>query len=456
MVESFETIDLIVVVTELAEIDLYKFLRELKLRRTKLAEQHVQKLACDLLSALHYLHSKRILHRDLKPQNILLNNHRDVNNMQAKLCDFGLARYMDSNTFLMTSIKGTPLYMAPEVLHENLYDEKADFWSIGCIIYEALFGDSPVRLANPHVQIHQNLPQLMEWLRNPNIVWQAPIAKECKSFLQGLMKRDPRARPTWSWIKQHPYIANHLVILEENRNECPLTQTLTMSQQIKKEKQRDEIIFHRSRKMIDQAMIKCRLGDGPSKKTDDTKEKRNVIGDNASISSADSINAIIQTDLDTDVEGPMERTSSKRGAAGTANILLNPNMAIQRFTNNYPTTGNVMANGAESITNDIENLRIGTMAANIHEAERRQPAIEWPQPPLSSKGQITTRRELEQKKLCQNLENTSIRMRSSKEANGCHEKERAKESGERLVEICGHFLRLVSGGNLLLFFFLSV
>lgn len=98
MLNSFETPDYIVVVTELAEIDLHKFMG-----REKLSPNHVQKLTWNLLSALYYLHSKRILHRDLKPQNILLSG--DINQMNAKLCDFGLARNMTREDFLLTSIK---------------------------------------------------------------------------------------------------------------------------------------------------------------------------------------------------------------------------------------------------------------------------------------------------------------------------------------------------------------
>lgn len=105
MIDSFETVSDIVVVTALAEIDLKRFLRASK----RLAEDHVQKLTWDLISALYYLHSHRIVHRDLKPENILL----DANGLNAKLCDFGLARNMTLETHLLTSMIGTPLYMAP-------------------------------------------------------------------------------------------------------------------------------------------------------------------------------------------------------------------------------------------------------------------------------------------------------------------------------------------------------
>lgn len=88
MLSSFETIDYIVVVTELASIDLHQFMS-----CNKLSEKNVQRLCWHLLSALYYLHSHRVSHRDLKPQNILLNNYHNIDEMEAKLCDFGLGSY---------------------------------------------------------------------------------------------------------------------------------------------------------------------------------------------------------------------------------------------------------------------------------------------------------------------------------------------------------------------------
>jgi serine/threonine protein kinase len=76
--------------------------------------------------ALHYLHSNRIIHRDMKPQNILIGANGTV-----KLCDFGFARAMSCSTMVLTSIKGTPLYMAPELVQEQPYNHTVRL-SRGC------------------------------------------------------------------------------------------------------------------------------------------------------------------------------------------------------------------------------------------------------------------------------------------------------------------------------------
>ena len=115
----FYTLFQLVVVTEYVESDLYKLLED---GRT-LSEDKMRMVACQLLSALYYLHSDRILHRDIKPQNILLTSDGII-----KLCDFGFARSMDLNTYVLTSVKGTPLYMAPEIIEEKPYDHNADLW----------------------------------------------------------------------------------------------------------------------------------------------------------------------------------------------------------------------------------------------------------------------------------------------------------------------------------------
>jgi fused-like protein len=103
-----------------------------------LPEAVVQKIAAQLVQALHYLHSNRVVHRDLKPQNILIGSRGLV-----KLCDFGFARAMSTQSIVLTSIKGTPLYMAPELVREEEYNHTVDLWSLGVILYELFWGAAP-------------------------------------------------------------------------------------------------------------------------------------------------------------------------------------------------------------------------------------------------------------------------------------------------------------------------
>ena len=91
--------------------------------------------------------SGRILHRDIKPGNIFLD---EFNN--CKLGDFGLARVLSSNSVFATTNVGTPLYMSPEQISEQAYDEKSDIWSLGCVIYELCTLSPPFQATN-HVAL---------------------------------------------------------------------------------------------------------------------------------------------------------------------------------------------------------------------------------------------------------------------------------------------------------------
>lgn len=91
----------------------------------KLPEAVVQSIAKQLIQALEYLHRNRIIHRDLKPQNVLLCAEGVV-----KLCDFGFARALSDNTIMLMSTKGTPLYMAPEMIQNHPYNETVSLCAI--------------------------------------------------------------------------------------------------------------------------------------------------------------------------------------------------------------------------------------------------------------------------------------------------------------------------------------
>ncbi|KAK6192112.1 hypothetical protein SNE40_003650 [Patella caerulea] len=221
MLDSFETNKEVVVVTDYAEGELFQILED----DGNLPEEQVKTIACQLVSALFYLHSHRILHRDMKPQNILLGKGGVV-----KLCDFGFARAMSFNTLVLTSIKGTPLYMSPELVEEKPYDHTADLWALGCIMYE-LFTGTPPFYTN-------SIFQLVNMIIKDPVKWPKNMSPAFKSFLQGLLNKNPKQRLAWPQLLHHPFVAEGVKVCDEDATlPSPFTQPLTASLILEKEKQ---------------------------------------------------------------------------------------------------------------------------------------------------------------------------------------------------------------------------
>ena len=124
-----------------------------KLIRSKGAQSEAQTLVylAQLVYGLRHLRQRNLIHRDLKPQNLLLSSHAP--DAVLKIADFGFARYMLQQDMAET-LCGSPLYMAPEILRFQKYDAKADLWSVGAIVYELLTARTPFTGAN-HVQVRQ-------------------------------------------------------------------------------------------------------------------------------------------------------------------------------------------------------------------------------------------------------------------------------------------------------------
>ncbi|XP_070683229.1 serine/threonine-protein kinase TIO-like isoform X6 [Malus domestica] len=158
-----------------------------------LPEEQVQAIAKQLVRALHYLHSNRIIHRDMKPQNILIGAGSIV-----KLCDFGFARAMSTNTVVLRSIKGTPLYMAPELVREQPYNHTADLWSLGVILYELFVGQPPFYTNSVYALIRHIVKDPVKYPDN--------ISPSFKNFLKGLLNKVPQNRLTWPALLEHPFV----------------------------------------------------------------------------------------------------------------------------------------------------------------------------------------------------------------------------------------------------------
>ena len=118
--------------------DLARFIKINKNRNNFIDEEFIWKVFAQIVLALKECHQRcnngmlqPILHRDIKPANILLDS-----NMNIKMADFGLAKQLNGRGDLASTNVGTPYYMAPEVISEKDYDDRADIWSLGCLLYE--------------------------------------------------------------------------------------------------------------------------------------------------------------------------------------------------------------------------------------------------------------------------------------------------------------------------------
>ena len=129
--DSFESNNSLFIVMEYCENgDLNSFLLKMQKKTPHINENSIWKFFLQMLIGLAYIHSKKILHRDLKAMNIFLSK-----NNECKIGDLGVAKILQNTMHAHTFI-GTPFYLSPEILEGKPYNEKSDVWALGCILYE--------------------------------------------------------------------------------------------------------------------------------------------------------------------------------------------------------------------------------------------------------------------------------------------------------------------------------
>ena len=163
-------------------------LREI-LRRGAISRHDAARLLADLSEGLHVIHSRGIVHRDVKPANVLLAPAQiPTRRWNAKLADFGIARLLDESRLTATGrIIGTPGYLSPEQVRGEPVGSSADVYSLGLLLLEALTGEQPF----PGPALESASARLV---RDPVIP--ADLGPEWVDLLTAMTARDPAARPT--------------------------------------------------------------------------------------------------------------------------------------------------------------------------------------------------------------------------------------------------------------------
>lgn len=155
-----------------------------------------------LALALEYLHRRKILHRDVKSENVFLRGKNDFppgNAATVQLGDFGTARTLDTTQALAQTMVGTPVYMSPEILQGQTYNHKSDIWSLGCILYEMMCFKHPFQGSNlTELTYHV----LFSSYDPPSEMY----SKELRHLLSSLLAEEAIARPTASAILTLPIL----------------------------------------------------------------------------------------------------------------------------------------------------------------------------------------------------------------------------------------------------------
>uniref|UniRef100_A0A452VKI6 non-specific serine/threonine protein kinase n=1 Tax=Ursus maritimus TaxID=29073 RepID=A0A452VKI6_URSMA len=168
-----------------------------------LTEPQIQVVCRQMLEALHFLHGKKIIHRDLKAGNVLMTLEGDI-----RLADFGVSAKNLKTLQKRDSFIGTPYWMAPEVvmcetMKDTPYDYKADIWSLGITLIEMAQIEPPHHELNPMrvlLKIAKSDP--------PTLLSPSKWSAEFRDFLKTALDKNPETRPSAAQLLEHPFVSS--------------------------------------------------------------------------------------------------------------------------------------------------------------------------------------------------------------------------------------------------------
>uniref|UniRef100_A0A8C9SHU7 Serine/threonine-protein kinase Nek4 n=1 Tax=Scleropages formosus TaxID=113540 RepID=A0A8C9SHU7_SCLFO len=185
--------------------DLYHKLKQQK--GELLQERQVIEWFVQIAMALQYLHEKHILHRDLKTQNIFLTKTNII-----KVGDLGIARVLENQNDMASTLIGTPYYMSPELFSNKPYNYKSDVWALGCCVYEMATLKHAFNAKDMNSLVYRivegKLPQ-MPSKYNPQL----------GELIKSMLSKKPEERPDVKQILRQPYIKRQIALFLEATKE---------------------------------------------------------------------------------------------------------------------------------------------------------------------------------------------------------------------------------------------
>ena len=164
-------------------------------RNVVFPEEKAKFYVIELVVALDFLHKNNMVYRDLKPENILLDSQGHV-----KLTDFGLSKIFENENDKAYTVCGTPQYLAPEILLRKGYDKAVDWWSLGCVMYEMIYGKLPFKFKKGE--------KISMDIYRQTVGFDTRISEEGKDLIKNLLIFNPQNR-LGSGIDGGDKIKNH-------------------------------------------------------------------------------------------------------------------------------------------------------------------------------------------------------------------------------------------------------
>uniref|UniRef100_A0A8D2LRP5 non-specific serine/threonine protein kinase n=1 Tax=Varanus komodoensis TaxID=61221 RepID=A0A8D2LRP5_VARKO len=192
--ESFEESGCLYIVMDYCEGgDLFKKINAQK--GVLFSEDQIMDWFIQICLALKHVHDRKILHRDIKSQNIFLTKDGTI-----QLGDFGIARVLNSTVELARTCIGTPYYLSPEICENKPYNNKSDIWALGCVLYEMCTLKHAFEAGNM-----KNL--VLKIISGSFPPVSVHYSHELRCLISQLFKRNPRDRPSVNSILEKPFIA---------------------------------------------------------------------------------------------------------------------------------------------------------------------------------------------------------------------------------------------------------
>ncbi|XP_056380151.1 serine/threonine-protein kinase Nek4 isoform X2 [Hyla sarda] len=182
--------------------DLYHKLKEQKGKL--IPESQVVEWFVQISMALQYLHDMLIMHRDLKTQNIFLTKSNII-----KVGDLGIARVLESQYDMASTLIGTPYYMSPELFSNKPYNYKSDVWALGCCVYEM----ATLKHAFNAKDMNSLVYRIIEGKLPP---MPRDYSNDLKDLIGTMLSRQPEKRPTVKQILRKPFIKQHIALFLQN------------------------------------------------------------------------------------------------------------------------------------------------------------------------------------------------------------------------------------------------